>query len=70
MINGQKEAEAVPLEFAGKWVAWSADHTKIVSSANSLQEARQKAFALGEKNPWLDKIPDDRVRFGGAAFRR
>ena len=71
MIDTQKETveELVPIEYAGKWVAWSADHSVIVSSADSLQEARQKAFDGGEKNPWLDKIPDEKVRFGGVAFR-
>ncbi len=69
--KGQKDAQVqvVPIELAGKWVAWSADHKSIISSANSLQEARQKAFDLGEKTPWLDKVPDGVVRFGGAAFR-
>lgn len=67
--GNKTQIEAVPIEYAGKWVAWSADHTRIVSSADSLQDARNVAFSLGEATPWMDKIPDANIRFGGAAFR-
>ncbi|MEK7499836.1 MAG: hypothetical protein AAB649_04490 [Patescibacteria group bacterium] len=59
----------VPIEYSGKWIAWSADHMRIVSSSDSLHEARQKAFDLGENEPWMDKVPHRTIRFGGSAFR-
>jgi Family of unknown function (DUF5678) len=59
----------VPIEYSGKWIAWSADRMTIVSSGETIQEARNKAFQKGEKTPWLDKVPHRTIRFGGAAFR-
>lgn len=58
----------IPAQYAGKWVAWSSDRTRIVASGETLQEASEQATKEGEKNPWFDKIPDTKVRFGGAAF--
>lgn len=60
---------AIPAKYAGKWIAWNENHKEIVSSGNTLQEARKKAFALSENKPWLDRVPDASVRFGGSAFR-
>lgn len=61
-------AQAVPIEYAGKWIAWSADQKKIVSSGETIQEDRNKAFQKGEQTPWLDKVPHRKIRFGGSAF--
>lgn len=58
----------VPIEYAGKWIAWNADQTKILSSGETIQDARNKAFQAGEKTPWLDKVPHRKIRFGGSAF--
>lgn len=59
----------VPRRYAGKWIAWSHDHSKIVASADNPTEVRIKAQKAGEPRPWLDRTPDADVRFGGAAFR-
>lgn len=63
-----KRPPIVPLKYAGMWIAWSYDHSKIVASGKTLMEAKQKAHKAGEARPWLDRTPDPDVRFGGAAF--
>lgn len=60
----------VPLEYAGKWIAWSSDHLRIVASAEHLEEVHRLVSENGETDVWYDKVPDATVRFGGAAFRR
>jgi len=64
-----KKATVVPLRYAGKWIAWSFDHTHIVASGNTTTEARIKAQKAGEARPWLDRTPDADMRFGGPQFR-
>lgn len=59
----------VPRRYAGKWIAWSHDHSRIVASGDTVVEARQKALNQGEVRAWLDKVPEYDVRFGGAAFK-
>lgn len=69
MKSNQKEKDIIiPLKYAGKWIAWNADQTKIVSSGETIQEARHKASQKGEKTPWMDKVPHRKIRFGGSAF--
>lgn len=58
----------VPAKYAGQWIAWNHDHSKIVASVARLQEARQKARQAGEESPWLDSIPEKDTYFSGAAF--
>ncbi len=35
----------VPLEYAGKWLAWSTDHKEILAHADSLPEVRNGSEA-------------------------
>lgn len=64
----QKTIPIVPLEFAGKWIAWNEDHTKIIASAKGLPEAHRKALVTGEKHFWMSKVPSSKDFFGGAAI--
>ena len=49
---------AVPLDrYAGKWIAWDNDRTRIVTSGSSLEEAVAAAGAAGEGDPIYEKIP-------------
>lgn len=57
---------AVPLEYAGKWVAWNTDQTRIVASGDSLPEVRQAVLEAGEREPVFAKAPRANVRFVGA----
>jgi hypothetical protein len=57
---------AVPLEFAGKWIAWNSTQTRIVASGDSLPAVRQAAHAAGEEEPIFAKAPRANIRFTGA----
>jgi hypothetical protein len=59
------EPIVVPMEFAGQWIAWDAQHTRIVASGRTLQEAMQAAAAAGEAQPVFAKVPRADVRFVG-----
>lgn len=63
-------AEAVPIEYAGKWIAWSADHMRIVANADHLAELHSYIEKIGEKDVWYDKVPSRTDFFGGAAFHK
>jgi len=55
----------VPIEYAGKWIAWDFNETKIIASGRSYEDTRKAAEATGEKRPVLAKAPDAKVRFIG-----
>lgn len=59
----------VPAKYAGKWVAWSSDHKKIVGSGSTAKDAFEAAARRGEQKPWLDRVPEKNTFFAGAAFR-
>jgi hypothetical protein len=47
----------VPKEFAGEWLAWNEDRTKILSHGEDLIAVREEAIALGCVRPVLQKVP-------------
>ena len=55
----------VEIDYAGKWIAWDFDETKIIASGQSYRETKQAAQAAGEQRPILVKVPDATVRFIG-----
>lgn len=55
----------VPLEYAGKWIAWNRDHTLIIASGRTFEDAREAAAAVGEIDPIFAKAPKAGVRFVG-----
>jgi hypothetical protein len=55
----------VPIEYAGKWIAWDFNETKIIASGRSYSETLDAALATGEQKPVLVKAPDAKVRFIG-----
>jgi hypothetical protein len=55
----------VPIEYAGKWIAWDFKETKIIANGLSYEEAKKKAETTGERRPVLEKVPDAKVRFIG-----
>lgn len=60
-----RKTPTVPIEFAGKWIAWNFDETRIIASGRTYQDTLQQALATGEAKPILEKAPDARVRFIG-----
>lgn len=65
------DVPTVPLKYAGKWIAWSFDHTEIVASGDHLKDVHDEVRQAGGdvSKVWFDKVPDANIRFGGAAFR-
>jgi hypothetical protein len=59
------ESPAVPAEYAGKWLAWNYDETRILAAARTLAEAKAAAEAAGESRPVLVKVPLADIRFVG-----
>lgn len=57
--------KAVAIEFAGKWVAWNAEHTHVVAHAESLQELWQAIREADIADPVFEKVPRADVRFVG-----
>ncbi len=57
----------VPIEFAGKWIAWTLDGSCIVAHGETLEECEQAALRAGETDPRFEKTPRADVRIIGAA---
>jgi hypothetical protein len=55
----------VPLEYAGKWIAWDHAMTRIVASGTSPAEVLAAAKNTGEPSPILGKSPPANVRLIG-----
>ena len=55
----------VPRQYAGQWIAWNHEQSRIVASGPTLHSALEAAIASGESQPLLTKAPDARTRFVG-----
>jgi hypothetical protein len=64
-MSTPKTPPIVPIEYAGKWIAWDFEQAKIIASGRSYAETLRAAEATGEKRSILEKTPDARVRFIG-----
>ena len=59
------ERPIVPPEYAGLWIAWNRDHTRIIASGRTIEAAFEAAIAAGELEPILGRAPDAQVHFVG-----
>jgi hypothetical protein len=59
----------VPREYAGKWIAWDHEMTRIVGAGSTPREARDAANKAGEARPILGKSPPANVRMIGTRLR-
>jgi len=64
--HSPKHPPTVPKEYAGKWIAWDQQQSRIVASGQTYDEAYQAAIDAGEQKPLLAKAPSAKVRFVGA----
>jgi hypothetical protein len=48
--------QPAPLQYAGEWVAWNADRTRIVAHGRSLERVHAEAVAAGFAMPLLQKV--------------
>jgi hypothetical protein len=60
-----RSTTVVPVEYAGKWVAWSADHSQIVAHSDNLRSLWQLVRDQKIENPIFEKVPRADVRFVG-----
>jgi hypothetical protein len=65
----QQQHPTVPREYAGKWIAWDHEMTRIVASGKSIDEVLEAAAKAGEPDPVLDKVPPADVHLIGARTR-
>jgi hypothetical protein len=65
----KKQHPTVPIEYAGKWIAWNHEMTRIVASGTTPREVRDAAVQAGESNPILGKSPPANIRVVGARMR-
>jgi hypothetical protein len=68
--NRAKYPVAELLQYAGTWIAWSPDGTRIVASAKDLDQLEQ-LVAMTEEDPLqctLESIPEGDGFIGGGSF--
>jgi hypothetical protein len=65
-----KKVHLVPRDYAGKWVAWSADGRKIVAVAESFRACEQAAERAGFPGDQvaIDRVPVSRQRLTGSGM--
>jgi hypothetical protein len=61
--KSKAKSPAVPIEYAGKWIAWNHEMSQIVASARTFDEIVKAA--AGETKPVFAKVPKANVRFAG-----
>jgi hypothetical protein len=59
----------VPIEFAGKWIAWDHEMTRIIASGDKPLEVLDAAKRHGEARPILGKSPHANIRSIGIGLR-
>ena len=63
----RRKVQTVPREYAGKWVAWSADGHRIVAVGGTLKACEQAAASEGHpaNEVAIERIPESRQRLTG-----
>jgi hypothetical protein len=64
------KVHVVPREYAGKWVAWSADGREIAAVADSFRACEQAAVRAGFRADQvaIDRVPSSRQRLTGSGL--
>jgi hypothetical protein len=65
-VESMRQPFPAPIEFAGKWVAWDKQRTKIVASGNSVAAVHSEAVAAGHPDALLQRVRRPEIRFIGA----
>jgi len=60
-----KSADAVPVEYSGKWVAWNSSHSRIVAQSTSVSELWHIVKEQGIEDPVFEKVSRCDVRLMG-----
>lgn len=65
IIDDPRRMKVAPIEFAGQWVAWNKDRSKIIANGNDVAAVRAAAIAAGEEHALLEKVHlPDRIHIG------
>lgn len=59
--------DEVPVELAGKWVAWDDEALHIVASGDTVDETRMNARKAGVLDPYLEFTPSAGMGFIGCS---
>ena len=65
MNQTQKQLPDVPIEYAGQWVAWNGQRSKIIASGKDFAEVNRATEKTGEKHPLFEKVPRPDTRYVG-----
>lgn len=68
-LNALPEPQVVPLEYGGKWIAWSADRLRIIAQGDTLDQCEEAANKAGESDPCFEKVPAPHIRLIGGVSR-
>jgi hypothetical protein len=55
-INDPGRPNAAPIEFAGQWVAWNRERSKIIAHGGVLAEVHKAAIEAGHPDAILQKV--------------
>jgi hypothetical protein len=63
-----REVQVVPREYAGKWIAWSADGRLIIAVDKSFESCERVAIQAGflPDQVAIERVPETRYRLSGA----
>ena len=67
MTSDENSPPIVPKKYAGKWIAWNADRSKILGSGRTLAEVKQTITTKDDQEAVFAKAPQDSIRFVGTA---
>ena len=61
-------AQVVPREYAGKWIAWSADGRRIIAVGDSFETCEQATARAGfaADQVAIERVPETRHRLTGS----
>ena len=70
MIEQERKSQSnktvvVPKHYAGQWIVWDRQRTKILGSGENLQELKAMALVAGEDEPAYEWVPPANRRIVG-----
>ena len=60
-----RATRSMPIEYAGKWVAWSSDHSQVVAHSDDIKELWRIVHERRIADPIFEKVPRSDTRFVG-----
>jgi hypothetical protein len=60
-----QQPPVAPPEYAGLWIAWDDQRTRVVASGTDVAQVAAEARRLGQKQPLLEKVPRPDMRYVG-----